>query len=262
MWLVLPFFGRALTSTLLQNNVGLVSAFLANVSLGGLVYTILNTNQRNGGLTGTPVGANLIQFLTSRGITGPFASVYGYWMIMATLIGKIIWISILIGISPMISAFIYWMFKSMGWSVYYLHQAYECLPIIIKNYFTFINLEMMSLYQSWFSPVVETTKTWSKYLLVWKICLNLFSWISGTTFWINIADHHIQPLVEWITSFQYVYQVWIWGNQVSYFIAGLFVSVMPTFITDFIIWTFSVDFLQRNWIGRIWGWIGRFCGWW
>lgn len=262
MWLVLPFFGRALTSTLLQQNVGLVSAFLANVSLTGLAYVILNTNNANGGLSSTAVGANLLAFLSQRGIVGPFASVYGYWMIVAAFIGKVIWISLMIGISPILGAFIYWMFKSLGLSVYYIQASYDVLPDFVKQYFIYLNTEIMNLYNGWFSPTVETTKNVSKYIFFWKICLNMFSWIGGTAVWAGISESYVEPFVGWITSFQYVYQLWLWSQYAYFFIAGVFVSIMPTFATNFIIWLFSVEFLQNNWGGRLWGWIGRITGWW
>lgn len=162
MWIVLPFFGRALSITLLQNNVGIVSAFLANVSLSGLAYIIWNTRSGTGGMTGTMLGRDLMSFLAQRGITGPFASVYGYWMVVAAFLGKVVWISLLIGLSPVLGAFLYWMVKSLRWSVYYLQEIYNNLPGFVKNYFVYVNSEIMHLYQGWFSPVVEQTKTYSK----------------------------------------------------------------------------------------------------
>lgn len=148
--------------------MGITSVFLANLSLSGLAWTIWNTSPSRG-LKDTTLEKNLKEFLTSRGITGPFASVFGYWMIVAAVIGKFVYLAIWISISPLIGAFVYWIFKSMGWSVHYLVEIYKMLPQFIKNYFIYVNTEIMNTYMSWFSPVVETTKSYSKYILIWKV---------------------------------------------------------------------------------------------
>jgi len=260
MWLILPLFGRALTNQLLSANVSLVSSFLANASITSLGYLLITATQANG-MGNTVLGQNLMTFLNARNIRGPFAQVFGYWMVVAAFVGKILYVSLFIVISPLIGVFTYWIFKSMGWSVMWLTEIYNLLPSSIKSYFIYINKEMMSTLHFFFNPVIDTGKEYGKILLYWKSFVNICIVIGNSTYFNTFFTTYIDPAFLYLANMPYVGAVMVFGTKTFYAVLGIAMSILPTWSTDLVGWILSPNIFRAEWLGITWGWIKTLFGW-
>jgi len=265
MWLVLPIFGKAVTNILIRNNVSLVSAYLANMGLSSLCYILWSSYFGNGGLLQSEGGRQLIEFLRSRRIIGPAATVFAYAMILATVISKFVWYGSIILISPLISAFIYWCAKSLGYSTFYLTEAYNSLPEFIKGYFIYLNKEIMYLFHNWFEPVKETSITGFKWIMIWKSVVTVFTYVIAYYDWplafVNWLDLYLDPVVAYLENYRLF--VWLIGKIGStyYLLLGLGKIILPNFIQEFINWVFFGGIIGIDWLWNSIDWIRTFFGW-
>jgi hypothetical protein len=242
VWLILPVFGRALTNHLVRNNVNLIAVFLANASLSSLAWLLVTATQGNS-LRSTLLGRNFMSFLGTLGINGPGAAAIGYWMVLAAVVAKIFWIAFWLLLSPLLGATLYWAVKSMGWSVYYLQAAYDQLPDAVKDYFIYINREIMLQLQIWLAPVVDTGKEYGKIILYIKAFINIGSVMLDSVWFNHLFDTYIDPAIWRILTLPYVGAVLASGidfSSVVYFkIIALGQFFLPTFMSEFIGWVFS-----------------------
>lgn len=78
----------------------------------------------------------------------------------------------------------------------------------------------------------------------------------------NFIGTYMDPIGTYLISFRIISFFWGWGWSIGTLVVGVLYGILPTFVSEFVVWLFSTNVFRPNWIRVTWGWIGRFTGWW